>query len=181
MRPELVKKSKFLSLILRHDPAAVGVELDEAGWIEVETLLAALQRKDASFSRACLEEIVATNDKRRFALSDDGSKIRASQGHSLGIDLGLAPTAPPPELFHGTAGQHLASIRENGLRRGTRDQVHLSADAATAKTVGGRHGRPVVLVVHAAAMAEAGYPFYLSDNGVWLTKIVPAAFIRFPE
>lgn len=181
MRPELVKKSKFLSLILRHDPAVVGVEMDESGWVEVEELLAALQRKDAGFSRECLDEIVATNDKKRFAFSEDGSRIRASQGHSLGIDLGLEPVIPPVELFHGTAERYLASIRENGLRRGSRDSVHLSPDAETARKVGQRHGRPAVLVIRAVAMAEAGYRFYLSDNGVWLTEVVPAAFIRFPE
>ncbi|NET37522.1 MAG: RNA 2'-phosphotransferase [Cyanothece sp. SIO1E1] len=181
MRPKLIKKSKFLSLILRHDPSVVGVKLDESGWIDVDVLLAAIQKQQGNFSRACLDEIVATNDKKRFVFSDDGSRIRASQGHSIRINLGLPPSIPPDELFHGTAARNLPSIRDQGLIRGRRDHVHLSSDTDTARKVGMRHGRPVVLVIQAQQMSAAGHTFYLSDNGVWLTEAVPIEFICFPE
>ncbi len=177
----LKKKGKFLSLVLRHDPSVIGVELDESGWIDVDVLLAAIQKKQPDFSRECLHEIVATNDKKRFAFSDDGSRIRASQGHSIGISLDLAPSIPPDELFHGTAERNLPSIRQKGLIRGNRDYVHLSPDVGTARNVGSRHGRPVVLVIQSTRMADAGYTFYLTDNGVWLTDAVPTSFICFPE
>ena len=180
MRKELVKKSKFLSLILRHNPGKVGIELDEAGRVDVDLLLAAVQKRQRDFKREVLEEVVATNDKRRFVFSDDGKRIRAAQGHSIGVDLGLAPTVPPDLLYHGTAEGNLESIRQHGLIRGARDHVHLSKDAETATRVGQRHGRPVVLIVGAARMVQAGHTFYLSDNGVWLTAAVPVEFIEFP-
>ena len=181
MRPELVKKSRLLSRVLRHDPGAIGVELDASGWIDVGVLLAALQEKRRDFSHDCLLEIVATNDKRRFVLSEDGARIRAAQGHTLGIDLELAPSSPPAALFHGTALRKLPAIREQGLRRGKRDHVHLSLDTDTARTVGARYGEPVVLTVDATGMEDSGYVFYLSENDVWLTDSVPLEFIEFPD
>jgi len=180
MRKPLVKLSKLLSLVLRHDPSAIGVTLDESGWIDIGHLLTALQRKEASFSREVLDEIVATNDKKRFILSEDGGRIRAAQGHSIGIQLGLDPKSPPSELYHGTAERNLPSIREKGLVRGQRDHVHLSPDIQTAESVGRRHGKEVVLVIRATLLAESGHAFYLSENGVWLTHEVPVAFIQFP-
>jgi putative RNA 2'-phosphotransferase len=131
--------------------------------------------------RSELEKIVATNEKKRFALSDDGQKIRASQGHSIEVSLGYTPQAPPARLFHGTATRFLDSIRREGLRKGERHHVHLSAEESTARIVGRRHGKPVVLVVNAEAMEAEGHAFFLSDNGVWLTDRVPTAFIGFPE
>ncbi len=181
MRRELIPHSKFLSLVLRHDPSVAGVELDEAGWIDVATLLAAVQRKRPQITRECLLEIVETNDKQRFALSPDGSRIRASQGHSIGVELGLAPAEPPERLFHGTAERNLPSIRKQGLVRGRRDHVHLSPDRQTARKVGARHGKPAVLVVLAAGMAAAGHEFFLSANGVWLTLHVPPSFLELAE
>jgi len=180
MRRDLIRLSKFLSLILRHNPAAAGVQLDEQGWIEITTLLTAIQKQHPDFTRELLLEIVETNEKKRFALSPDGLRIRASQGHSIGVELGLQPVIPPEILYHGTADCHLPSIRMEGLIRGKRDHVHLSPDEATARKVGMRHGRPVILVVESLSMHEAGHRFYLSENGVWLTEKVPVAFIRFP-
>ncbi len=181
MRRELKTYSKFLSLVLRHDPSVIEIELDESGWVEVSILLAAIQRKFPDFTFDTLIEIVETNDKRRFALSDDSSKIRASQGHSIGIDLKLRPQTPPDELFHGTAILSVPSIKEKGLIRGKRDFVHLSLDHETAKRVGSRHGKPIVLLIKANEMVKAGYLFYLSENGVWLTSEVPSCFIVFPD
>ena len=180
MRRELIGLSKLLSLALRHDPSALALEVDAAGWTQVDALVEAVRVRHPGFSRAVLEELVATNEKRRFVLSGDGLRIRAAQGHSIGIDLGLPPAVPPVLLFHGTASRSLASIREQGLRPGGRDYVHLSADADAAAHVGSRHGRPVVLVVEARRMAEAGHTFHVAQNGVWLVRDVPVRFLRLP-
>jgi putative RNA 2'-phosphotransferase len=173
-----VKVSKRLSRILRHDPASVGITLDAAGWVAVDTLLAALARHGARVNRADLDHVVATNNKRRFAFSDDGRSIRASQGHSVEVDLGLPPSDPPAVLYHGTTGRVLEAVHREGLRPMSRQDVHLSADTETAVRVGSRHGRPVVLVVDAAAMAADGHEFRVSANGVWLTDAVPPRYLR---
>jgi len=172
--------SKFLSLVLRHKPDTIGITLDDAGWIDVRTLLLALDRHGKPLSREDLEEVIATNDKKRFAFSDDGTRIRASQGHSIEIDLQLDLIVPPDLLYHGTADRFLETIRTEGLRKMSRQHVHLSPDTTTASKVGVRHGRLVLLIVRAAAMHAAGHAFFRSANGVWLTDRVPPAFIDFP-
>jgi putative RNA 2'-phosphotransferase len=174
------KQSKFLSLVLRHDPARIGITLDSAGWTDVTALLAAVAAAGTPITRDELVQIVATSDKQRFALSPDGERIRANQGHSVEVELELAPATPPATLYHGTVDRFLASIREKGLIKGARHHVHLSADLGTAEKVGGRRGRPVILVVRAADMVAAGHPFFVSANGVWLTEHVPPAFIELP-
>ncbi|WP_030059910.1 MULTISPECIES: RNA 2'-phosphotransferase [Streptomyces] len=173
----LVKTSKMLSRILRHDPDRVGVTLDEAGWVRIDVLLAALRAKGNRLTRAELDHVVATNNKRRFGYSPDGLSIRANQGHTVAVDLGLAAAVPPHVLYHGTADRHLAAIFREGLRPMARQDVHLSADTETATGVGARHGRPVVLTVNAAAMTAAGHEFRLSENGVWLTGAVPPQYL----
>ena len=178
--PDLVRTSKFLSLILRHKPERIGLTLDANGWADVDDLIRLANQHGFPLTLSLLERVVAENDKRRFTLSDDGRRIRANQGHSLKVDLQLSPSPPPHLLYHGTASRFLESIRAEGLRAGRRQHVHLSADIATARQVGQRHGKPVVLVVHAARMAAAGHRFYLSDNGVWLTERLPVDFIEFP-
>lgn len=180
MDPSLVRASKFLSLVLRHKPEHIGITLDAAGWVGVDELLAAAGRSGFALDRATLERVVADNDKRRFAFSEDGARIRASQGHSVAVELGLEPQAPPEVLFHGTATRFLDSIRRGGLRPGSRTHVHLSADEATARTVGQRHGKPAVLRIDAGAMHRDGHAFVRSENGVWLTEAVPAGYISFP-
>lgn len=172
--------SKFLSLILRHEPELVGLELDEAGWTDVPALLAACQKHGRPFTREELEEVVATNEKKRFAFSDDGRRIRASQGHSVEVDLGYEPQQPPAKLLHGTPSRFLESIRSSGLRKGERHHVHLSTDELTAHKVGQRRGDSVLLTIDAAAMAAHGHQFFVSANGVWLTDHVPVEFIAFP-
>ncbi|MGL6211470.1 MAG: RNA 2'-phosphotransferase [Paracoccaceae bacterium] len=174
MSKDLQKQSKFLSLVLRHDPGSIGIELDPQGWVDVEALIA---KSPVPLTRADLIEIVTTSDKQRFALSADGSKIRANQGHSVEIDLQLAPKAPPDRLFHGTATRSLDAILAEGLSRQSRHHVHLSADVETATTVGKRHGKPVVLVVEAGRMAAEGHRFWQSENGVWLADAVPPQFL----
>ncbi|MFJ6915590.1 RNA 2'-phosphotransferase [Streptomyces sp. NPDC101133] len=173
-----VKVSKYLSKHLRHQPERIGLTLDEGGWVEIDTLIAAAAAHGFRITRDELHHVVATNDKRRFAV--DGTRIRASQGHSIDVDLGLPPATPPPYLFHGTVARHLEAIRTEGLRPMNRHDVHLSPDRATATRVGARRGRPVVLSVDAAAMHREGHVFHVSANGVWLTKAVPSRYLRFP-
>ena len=166
--------SKFLSYVLRHRPDEIGLTLDAGGWARVDDLIA---RAPLPFDRAELDRVVAGSDKQRFALSDDGARIRASQGHSFPVDLGLTPVTPPETLFHGTAKASLPAIRADGLLKRSRQHVHLSPDPDTATRVGQRHGTPVVLRVAAGEMARAGHTFYVSANGVWLNEHVPAVFL----
>ncbi len=170
--------SRFLSLVLRHDPAAAGITLDEGGWVAVAELMAGCAAAGRPFSRAELDHVVAANDKQRFAFSADGLRIRASQGHSVAVDLGLADAEPPELLYHGTSTRTLPLVLREGLRPMSRQQVHLSADVATATRVGARHGRPAVLEVDAAGLAAAGHRFQVSANGVWLTDGVPPDRLR---
>jgi putative RNA 2'-phosphotransferase len=172
-----VRTSKLLSRILRHDPASVGISLDPAGWVAVDTLLAALRAHGHRLSRAELERLVATSDKQRFALDPATDRIRANQGHSVAVDLGLPPAVPPDRLYHGTPERNVESILAHGIDRGARHDVHLSPDVETARRVGARRGRCVVLVVDAAAMHSDGQPFSVSENGVWLTRQVPARYL----
>jgi len=172
--------SKLLSLVLRHKPDEIGITLDDAGWVDVTTLLDALARHGHPVSREQLDHVVATNDTRRFAFNADGTHIRASQGHSLPVDLGLPPKEPPEVLYHGTADRFLLQIRTTGLQKRDRQHVHLSLSPDAAGSVGQRHGRPIVLKVRAADMHRAGHHFYLSHNNVWLTDTVPPEFIDFP-
>ena len=171
------RASKFLSLVLRHDPARIGITLDDAGWTDVAALLVAIAAHGVPLTRDELVQIVASSDKQRFALSGDGERIRANQGHSVAVELKLPPTPPPTLLYHGTVEAALAGIRASGLVRGKRHHVHMSADLDTARKVGGRRGAPVILTVRAEAMADAGHVFYRSENGVWLVDHVPVEYL----
>ncbi|MDN6860984.1 RNA 2'-phosphotransferase [Pseudomonas sp. CAN2814] len=170
--------SKWLSLILRHSPETAGLSLDVNGWVSVEELLAQSARKGRRFDRAMLDEVVATNDKQRFAFSDDGLRIRASQGHSVNIDLQLEPCEPPEVLYHGTVPAAIAAILADGLKPMSRQHVHLSADRETADRVGSRRGKPTILVVRSGQMWRDGHRFYRSANGVWLAESVPAGYLE---
>lgn len=176
-----VRISKFLSLVLRHAPEKAGLRLDGAGWVAVDDLLAGCARAGAPITRAQLEEVVRSSDKQRFAFSPDGVRIRANQGHSVEVRLDYAAQTPPEVLYHGTATRFVGAIREQGLVKGARHHVHLSADEETARKVGQRHGKPVVLQVRSGEMSREGREFLLSANGVWLTESVPAAWLIFPE
>jgi putative RNA 2'-phosphotransferase len=175
-----VRLSRFLSWVLRHQPGAVGLALDAQGYVAVDALLAACAAHGQPTTRDQLARVVRENDKQRFAFSDDGTRLRASQGHSVDVALGYSAATPPPRLYHGTVARFLRSIRARGLVPGARQYVHLSAREETAVEVGRRRGRPVVLTVDAAAMAAEGFVFYLSANGVWLTHEVPPRFLAFP-
>jgi len=173
--------SKFLSLVLRHRPEIVGITLDPAGWVQVDALLAGCRKANRAISFGQLEEVVATNDKKRFEFSADGEMIRASQGHSIDVDLGYSPADPPDILYHGTAGKNIESIRARGLVKGDRHHVHMSPNPQTAVNVGQRYGKPIVLEVRAAEMIADGIEFFVSTNGVWLTDHVSPDYLTFPE
>lgn len=174
---KLTSISKFISLVLRHQPEHIGLTLDSAGWADVSELLAKAAAAGRPIRPEVLREVVETNDKQRFAFSEDGRRIRANQGHSIDVELGLPPLEPPPQLYHGTATRFLDAILRDGLHKRARHHVHLSAELATATAVGQRHGRVVVLVVDAAGMRRQGHDFYRSANGVWLTDHVPPRYL----
>lgn len=173
---DAVALSRRLAYVLRHHPDSVGIELDAGGWVEVDALLTALGAHGRSVTRADLDAVLTDIPKQRFELRD--GRIRAAQGHSIAVDLGLTPRRPPTTLFHGTVERFLTAIMAEGLRPGSRQHVHLSPDVATAEQVGGRRGRPVVLEVDAERLHDAGHAFLLAANGVWLTDHVPPDHLR---
>lgn len=172
-----IKIGKYICLILRHKPEIIGIELDKNGWANVDELINGLKKKYPDFNREKLEYIVKTDNKQRYSLSDDKSKIRARQGHSIDVDVELKELTPPELLYHGTAERFLESIMKEGLVPKSRLYVHLSKDVDTAEKVGKRHGKPAVLKIETWKMAEDGFKFYLSENGVWLTKAVPPKYL----
>lgn len=174
---DLNKTSKFISLILRHKPETIGIALDEHGWADVEELIEGIGRT-RPFDMEMLEEIVRTDNKQRYSFNEDKTLIRANQGHSIPVDVELPVTAPPEYLYHGTGQKYVESIDQIGLISKSRLYVHLSAEMETAVTVGRRHGKPVVYRVKSGQMQKDGYAFYLSVNGVWLTKEVPAKYLE---
>lgn len=175
---ETTSISKFLSLVLRHQPQLIGITLDEQGWVRVDELLEHTHRYGKTITTPMLNYIVETNAKKRFAFSEDKQRIRASQGHSVDVELGYLPQIPPEFLYHGTGSQSVESILKAGLERGSRQHVHLSADIDTAVKVGSRHGKPVVFNVFSGDMDKKGHVFYISANGVWLTDAVPSEFLE---
>ncbi|MEI2778605.1 MAG: RNA 2'-phosphotransferase [Tetrasphaera sp.] len=179
-KQQVVRLSKRLSRVLRHQPERIGLTLDAGGWVPIDALVAALNASGMRVTRADLDEVVARNDKRRYAVDATGTRIRASQGHTIDVDLGLHATTPPAVLFHGTVAAALPGIRQSGLIPMRRNHVHLSPDEEMARVVGARRGRPVIIRVNAAAMEDEGHTFFLSDNGVWLTAVVPAVYFTLP-
>lgn len=173
-----IKLSKFISLILRHQPDTVGLTLDEHGWADVQELITGINKSNRVIDMDTLERIVAEDDKKRYSFNEDFTKIRANQGHSVKVDVELKECEPPNTLFHGTAERFVSSIKAEGLKPKSRLYVHLSADEAIAIKVGSRHGMPRVLVIDAAKMYADGFKFYLSDNGVWLTEFIPVEYLR---
>lgn len=177
----IVATSKLLSYVLRHRPDSIGLALDAHGWADVDALLARLAAAGHAIDLALIEQVVAGNDKQRFAFSEDRTRIRASQGHSVNVDLALAPAEPPAVLYHGTASRFLKSILAQGLRASGRHHVHLSADVETARRVGARHGFPAILRVDTRRMRADGIVFYRSDNGVWLTETVLPRYLAISD
>jgi putative RNA 2'-phosphotransferase len=172
-----IQLSKFLSFVLRHKPDEIGLKLGPEGWVNIDELVQKANTAGTSFSHADLLGVVASNDKKRFSLSADGLSIRAAQGHSVKVELGLSPQKPPSVLYHGTATRFVDAILSEGLKPQTRQQVHLSSDEATAQRVGQRHGKPHIFKVDAASMHAKGFKFFRADNGVWLADHVPPEFL----
>lgn len=169
--------SKLLSLVLRHKPEGIGLQLDNNGWADINELLTKLEKKNIEISMDELKEIVETNDKKRFVFNEYSTRIRANRGHSIEIDLALTPTPPPAFLYHGTAEKNLNSIFENGIQKMNRQHVHLSKDKETALKVGSRHGKALVLTILSGQMQRDGIDFFQSENGVWLTHYVATQYI----
>lgn len=169
--------NKFIAYILRHNPSAAGLELDEHGWADVSALIEGVCKTGRFLDLQTLEEIVKTDNKQRFAFNDDRTKIRANQGHSVDVDVGMAVCAPPDILYHGTAEKYIESIRTCGILKKNRNYVHLSKDVERAIKVGSRHGKAVALKIDARQMYADGYIFRLSANGVWQTEQVPYQYV----
>lgn len=175
----LSETSKFLSYILRHEPHAIGLQLDSEGWADIESLIAGAAKDGRTLDIALIQAVVSSSDKKRFSISDDGLRIRAVQGHSTtNVSIQHVEKEPPEFLYHGTATRFLESIRQQGLIAGSRHHVHLSQDIPTAIAVGQRYGKPVALIVEALLMHQQGFKFFHAENGVWLTTHVPAVFIK---
>ena len=173
------KLSKFLSLILRHRPEVVNLNMDENGWVNLEELIEKMNAHGKPVNLAAILEVVKNNDKQRFKIDDAGQKIRANQGHSKKVDLALQPQNPPATLYHGTATKNLTAIQKSGLQKMNRQHVHLSSDLETATKVGSRHGKVIILEIDCFKMSADGLEFYLSENKVWLTDHVPLQYIKF--
>ncbi|MDQ1167843.1 RNA 2'-phosphotransferase [Flavobacterium sp. SORGH_AS_0622] len=171
--------SKFLSLVLRHSPEKIGLKLDENGWADVNELIEKCTKKGNRLDAELLDYVVENNDKKRFAFNEDKTKIRASQGHSISVDLNLTETEPSEYLYHGTVGKFIESIQKEGLQKMSRQHVHLSKDRETAVKVGSRRGIPQILSIRSGQMHRDGFKFYLSENNVWLTDEVPTKYIDF--
>lgn len=179
-KSEQTKASKFLSLVLRHKPEEIGLSLDESGWANTQELLDKAGKYGFSLTLEQLKSIVNNSDKKRFAFTADFTKIRANQGHSISVDLGLTEQIPPELLYHGTAVRNLESIKLQGLLKRERHHVHLSDNPQTAIQVGSRYGEPVVLSILSAKMHASGVKFFISENKVWLTEYVSPEYIEFP-
>ncbi|MFN8256361.1 MAG: RNA 2'-phosphotransferase [Bacteroidales bacterium] len=173
--------SKFLSLVLRHKPEIIGIQLDSNGWTDIDTLIEKSNEQGIKLTKALLKHIVETNPKKRFAIDESFSRIRANQGHSVSVELGYESKQPPEFLFHGTSEKSVSSILKSGLEKRKRHHVHLSSDIETATNVGKRHGKPFVFIVMAKSMFGDNFKFYLSENGVWLTDHVPAKYLKRKE
>lgn len=169
---------KYIALILRHKPEVIGIAIDEHGWANVDELITGISKQYCDFNMSQLEKIVASDDKQRYSFNETKTLIRANQGHSISVDVELEKKCPPEVLYHGTATKYETSIDESGLVSKSRLYVHLSVDIDTAITVGKRHGEPVIYKILAENMQNAGYDFFLSANGVWLTKCVPKEFLE---
>lgn len=181
MEKQLKHTSKFISLVLRHKPEEIDLQLDANGWAPVQELIIKMNAAGVPIDADLLHTIVDSNDKNRFAFNADQTMIRASQGHSIEVELNLTPVEPPAILYHGTTEKYLESIFSSGLQKQSRQYLHLSATIEAAKTVGSRHGKPVILSINAKEMYAAGFKFYLSANNVWLADEVPVNYIKLDD
>jgi putative RNA 2'-phosphotransferase len=176
---KVIKASKFLSYVLRHDPGSIGLELEDGGWVDVAELIRCASEGGVSLTEEVIEDVLSAGGKQRFSLNEDGSRLRANYGHSVPVELEMEPCVPPRTLYHGTATRFLNLIFHQGVTPRRRQFVHLSADRETAAEVGRRHGEPVVLVVDSGRMSDEGAEFFVAPDDIWLTKSIPVEFIGF--
>ena len=181
MSEKLVKLGRFISLILRHSPETIGIKLDENGWADVEELIILMNKNRRKIDIDTLKEIVETNNKKRYEFSDDFKKIRACQGHSINVDVELEQAVPPEFLYHGTAVKNIESIKKDGIKKASRQHVHLSSDYNTAYNVGKRHGKPYIIKVLSGKMGKDRKKFYISKNEVWLSDDIETEYLVFEE
>ena len=174
----LKRVSKLMSLVLRHNPSKLGIEVDKNGWTDLKILMSRMNDKGLEVTMETIEYVVENNNKKRFSFNSDKSKIRANQGHSIDVDVELEEVKPPHNLYHGTVDKFLGDIMDSGLKKMNRLHVHLSEDLETATNVGSRRGKPVILEIASNKMFFDGYKFYKSVNGVWLTDCVPVEYIK---
>lgn len=179
MKPKHKEISKFLSLVLRHNPDKIKLKLDAQGWADVSELIEKSNKHKFRFNKEILNEVVENNDKKRFSFNEDHTKIRANQGHSVKVDLDYKAIQPPEFLYHGTVAKFLPTIKEKGLLKMSRHHIHLSSDIETAEKVGSRKGKPIILIIRSGEMFLNGISFFKSENGVWLTDYVPSEYIEF--
>jgi RNA:NAD 2''-phosphotransferase len=172
------KLSKFLSLLLRHSPKTIGITLDENGWTDVIDLIDKMNKNGEKINMEILKEIVNTDNKSRYTFDENYTKIRATQGHSVKVELGYIPQKPPIILYHGTGKKYIESIFKDGIKKQSRNHVHLSGDKETALKVGQRHGTPIILEILSEEMYNNNHQFFLSENGVWLTDYIPVEYIK---
>ena len=178
MKNQVTRTSKFMSYVLRHNPSEIGIELDKNGWVDIDQFIERANEHGKKINRSLVEQVVVTNDKQRFAISEDGKLIRANQGHSVEVELALEPQTPPKYLLHGTAEKNVDAILNNGLNKMSRHHVHLTESMTTAHAVGQRYGKVVIFEVNAEKMASDGFEFYKSENNVWLVESVPARYLE---
>lgn len=174
--------SKFLSLILRHDPSSANVTMDKNGWVVVSDLLIGMSAKGKTVTMQNIEDIVSEDSKGRYSFNDDKTKIRANQGHSIHVDLGLKSEIPPKILYHGTNSRFLEAILKEGLKPMSRQHVHLSDKLETAENVGDRRFKTGtnthVFHIETTPMVADGIKFYKSENGVWLTDGIAPKYLK---
>lgn len=179
MGKNCTKISKYISLILRHKPEVIGIELDRNGWCDIDALIEGINKSGELITRDILESIVINDDKQRYSIDNEKNRIRANQGYSISVDIELELRVPPTVLYHGTVGKFISSIKEQGLVKGQRQYVHLSQYSKTAVTVGKRRGIPIILEIDSKRIHEDDYKFYISSNNVWLCDHIPRAYIQF--
>lgn len=179
MSKQHTETGKFLSYVLRHKPQAIGLTLDREGWADIGALVTCAKESGRELNESLIRKVVESNDKKRFAISEDGLYIRAVQGHSTDtVSISYAEQVPPEVLYHGTATRFLESIMREGLKPGKRHYVHLSQEVQTAIAVGQRYGDPIVLKIEALRMHREGFKFFQAENGVWLVRNAPRQYIK---
>lgn len=177
------KLSVYMCYLLRHHPEEAGLDMDKHGWVSVAQFIDGInssgkQRIDMDL----LMQIVETDNKGRYRFSEDMSRIKACQGHSIEwVEPELEVMPPPGFLYHGTTSAALEKIKASGgIKKMSRHAVHTHAspDFAWLSAVRWRGNHtPVLLKIAAAKMHEEGFVFGKTENDVWCVEEIPTDFI----